>query len=389
MASYTKIPANNKQGYKYECRIDGPPDPITGERKQISRRGDTKKEALARAEAALNSLEGLASDQKTLKRISFEKFAAEWLEIYALTEVKASTVRIRSKEIKILNRYLANTPIVKITHRGYQKILQDLHKAEYARTTIEGVHVTANMIFKHALKEKIRKDNPCEGAVIPVKKLTVEDIENSLIEESYLEEKELVEFLHAVTEYGLELDKERFYLLAFSGLRVGELCALKWTDLNFTNNQLKVTKTLYNPDNNQYKYELTPPKTKAAIRTIDIDESIMLMLSELKQRMKITQDHSFIFMRENGTPFVPKTINNRMQRLLNKTTISKRATPHIFRHTHVSVLTEAGVDLATIMQRVGHDDMETTMKIYTHVTNKMRANANEKIKKYFANLLIS
>ncbi len=59
-----------------------------------------------------------------------------------------------------------------------------------------------------------------------------------------------------------------------------------------------------------------------------------------------------------------------MNRILKRTSITKKATPHIFRHTHISMLIEAGVDLPTIMARVGHDDAKTTLKIYTHVTKK-------------------
>ncbi|MGG3281786.1 tyrosine-type recombinase/integrase [Paenibacillus solani] len=76
-----------------------------------------------------------------------------------------------------------------------------------------------------------------------------------------------------------------------------------------------------------------------------------------------------------------------MERLLKKTSIKKAATPHIFRHTHISMLAEAGVDLKTIMQRVGHDDPETTLRIYTHVTEKMRKDANERIRIYFTDIL--
>ncbi|WP_425325621.1 tyrosine-type recombinase/integrase [Paenibacillus peoriae] len=65
----------------------------------------------------------------------------------------------------------------------------------------------------------------------------------------------------------------------------------------------------------------------------------------------------------------------------------KEATPHIFRHTHISMLSEAGVDLKTIMKRVGHDDPETTLKIYTHVTEKMKKDATEKIRIHFADIL--
>ncbi|WP_242069687.1 tyrosine-type recombinase/integrase [Paenibacillus dendritiformis] len=76
-----------------------------------------------------------------------------------------------------------------------------------------------------------------------------------------------------------------------------------------------------------------------------------------------------------------------MERLLKKTSIKKEATPHIFRHTHISMLAEAGVDLKTIMQRVGHDNPDTTLRIYTHVTEKMRKDANERIRIHFADIL--
>lgn len=75
-----------------------------------------------------------------------------------------------------------------------------------------------------------------------------------------------------------------------------------------------------------------------------------------------------------------------MARLLEHTNIKKDATPHIFRHTHISMLTEANVDLNTIMERVGHD-MQTTLKIYTHVTNKMKKDASEKMTSTFGNIL--
>lgn len=398
MAYFRKIPSNNKQGYKWQCVADGPPDPVTGKRQQISRRADTKKEAEKKVTAAIRKLQEDGIDEKKVRKLPFEEVAWEWLGIYAKSKVKSSTVRVREKEIKILLRYVAKVNIDKVSHRMHQKILNDLDDKEYAKTTIEGVHVTANLIYKYAIKEKMRKDNPCTGAVIPVKKLTVEDIENKTIEEEYLEHDELFEFLEAVKRYGLELDLERFYLLAFSGMRSGELCALKWSDINWETNEIRITKTLYNPDNNMKKYELTPPKTPGSIRTFDIDDDIIELLKvhkkkqnkiKLASRLKYPDYHdaNFIFCRENGYPFIQKNIIVRMERILKKTSIEKHATPHIFRHTHISMMAEAGIDLPTIMKRVGHDDMKTTMRVYTHVTDKMKKNAAERIKNHFSNIL--
>ncbi|WP_096201933.1 tyrosine-type recombinase/integrase [Bacillus sp. FJAT-45350] len=382
---------------RWECVADGPRDPATGKRKQITRRAKTQKEAKKRVEDALRSLEDYQIDEQLGKKILFEEVARVWLETYSLTGVKRSTIRIREKEIKILNRYIAKIPISLVTPAKYQKLINEI-APQYARTTVQGVNTTAVMIFKHAIKDKLIKDNPANDVVIPKKRKTVEEIENDSIEEKYLESFELEEFLQAVRAHGLDLDLERFYLLAFSGMRSGELCALKWTDLNFNTNEIRITKTLYNENNNMKTYELTPPKTEGSIRTIEIEKEIIdLLHSHYKRQTKMNMkyrheieeyhDSNFIFCRTNGYPFIQKTIIQRMQRLLERTSIEKHATPHIFRHTHISMLTEAGVDLPTIMERVGHEDIKTTMKIYTHVTNKMKKDASDKVRTLYQNAL--
>ncbi|MCY7542216.1 tyrosine-type recombinase/integrase [Bacillus safensis] len=387
------------KGKKWLAVGDGPPDPVTGKRKQIPRRGKTKKEAEQRVLKAIAALEEDGIDESVVKKMTFEKLAADWIRDYTLTTGnKKGTIRIRTKEIKILNRYIAKTNIAKITTRKYQKILNDLTEQEYARNTISGVHTTAGLIFKYAIQQKLLKHSPTEGAVVPKKRLTVEDIENNPIEEKYFEKEELEEFLLTVKEFGLDMDLERFYLLAFSGMRSGELCALKWTDINFETKEIRITKTIYSENNNMKEYELIPPKTAGSVRTIEVEDQIMDMLKEYQMRQKKRRlqsrikpeeyhDGNFVFARENGYPFLPKNIIVRMERLLEKTSIKKHATPHIFRHTHISMLTEARVDITTIMKRVGHDDMKTTMRIYTHVTEKMKEDASQKVQKTFGNIL--
>ncbi|MFC0525818.1 tyrosine-type recombinase/integrase [Pontibacillus salicampi] len=382
---------------KWVCVEEGPKDPVTGKRKQIARRADTKKEAKKRVNDALRTLEDDGINENAGKKITFDAVGADWLEVYSKTGVKNSTIRIRKKEINILNRFMAKAPINQISHAAYQKIINQLGP-DYARTTVQGVNTTANMIFKHAIKNKLIRDNPGRDVIVPKKRRTVEEIEKEEIEEKYLERSELEEFLQEVNKYGLELDKERFYLLAFSGMRSGELCALKWSDITFSKNQVRITKTLYNENNNMKSYELTPPKTEGSIRTIELEDEVIKLLQEHKKRQQKLKmkyrhtleeyhDENFVFCRPNGYPFAPKNIVVRMERLLEKTSIEKHATPHIFRHTHISMMAEAGIDLATVMKRVGHEDTKTTMKIYTHVTNKMKEDASDKVRNLYGNVL--
>ncbi|OAB41010.1 integrase [Paenibacillus macquariensis subsp. defensor] len=397
MASYTKIPANNKQGYKWICTIEGPPDPTTGKRNQIPRRADTQKEALARAQSVYNERK-LGVDSKKNKKTTIKDVADEWLKTYSKGKVKRRSVVQRGVQINNLNNYFKKKPISKITHRDYQNFLNDLDDQEYAHNTMLGINNTANMIFKYAIKHKIRIDNPTIDAVIPQKLTTVEEIENKdqLIEDKYLNRSELLDFFSTINEHGELQDKEIFYLLAFSGFRSGELCALKWTDIDFVSNQIRITKTM--DSDNMRNYQLVTPKTTGSIRLVPIDENVMIILMEHKERqasqMKSQRDYfkdyhdkKFVFRNDDGYPLNVQHIRIRMQRIIKDTSITKHATPHIFRHTFVSMLAEAEVDLNTIMQRVGHENEKTTLNIYTHVTQKMQKNADLKIKNHYSDVL--
>lgn len=383
---------------KWECVADGPRDPVTGKRNQIRRRGKSKTIAKKKVEEAIRKLEDHGIDERKNKHVTFEKIAWEWFSVYSLTGVKDSTLRNRRSSVKVLLRYIAKSNIATIETRQLQKIFVDLFEKDLSRALMENAKVTLNAIFKYAVEHKLRIDNPATAVVIPKKQLTVEEIENTTVSEKFFERHELEEFLQKALTDGLQFDKEWFYLLAFTGMRVGELCALTWKDINFKENTIRITKTLDMPDHNMRKFKLTPPKTKAAIRVIDVDDDIMNLLKAHKiKQVKIKlgtrkgiedyHDGNFVFARKNGYPYSSRFIYDRIIRLIKKTSIKKIEGPHILRHTHITMLTEAGVDLKTIMDRVGHDDSKTTMDIYTHVTETMKEDATVKMKNRYGDIL--
>lgn len=391
-----------KSGYVWECVADGPPNPATGKRRQIRRRGKTQREAKQRVEDAIRKLSLDGIDESISRTVTFEELANKWLEVYAATGVKRGSIRVRRKEINILKKYFGKSPITAITHAMYQEALIHMSKKgndgkPYADNTIDGVNTCASMIFKYAIKNKLIKHNPREGAIVPKKPITIEELEKNSIEEKFMESDELDEFLGVVLSKGLNMDKEWFFTLAFSGMRPGELLALKKEDMDFNNNRIRITKTLINENNNMREYYLDTTKTNKA-RIIDMDERIMFMLRKLihnndKHKMKSRtliddfHDEDFVFMRPNGYPFYVKNLGDRMRRLMRFANIEKHLTPHCFRHTHISMLAEAGVDLPTIMQRVGHEDPDTTLKIYTHVTNKMKERSVESVTSHHKKIL--
>ncbi|WP_079709964.1 tyrosine-type recombinase/integrase [Paraliobacillus ryukyuensis] len=386
-----------KSGERWEAVEDIGVNPTTGKRKQVTRLGKTRKEAKERLEKYLRSVEEYGVDEKQSLRITFEEVAKEWIKVYESTGRKKSSVYIRTKEIRLLNKHMSKKPIGSITHMFYQNVINEL-ATDLARTTVQGVNNCAGMIFKFAKRNKLMKELPNEDVVIPKKRKSVDEIKKDNIAEKYLEHVELEDFFEKLNIHGLELDKERFYLLAFTGMRSGELCALQKQDLDFENNTIDINKTIYNNTNNMKAYELTPPKTVGSIRVIDVDQPIMDMLKKLvrkndEHKMEYRtliddfHDKDFLFQRKNGYPYSPAYLLKRMNRIVERTKIEKKATPHIFRHTHISMMAEAKVDLATIMKRVGHEDVDTTMKIYTHVTDKMKKDASEKMSNLYGNIL--
>lgn len=386
-----------KAGVVWEAIAHVGHDPVTGKRKQVARRGKTKKEAKERIEKYLRSIQDYGIDENLAKKITFEKIAQEWLKSYEMEGKKKNSIRIRKREIKTLNGYMAKKPIGMISHNFYQSVIYELSK-KLERTTVQGINTCAGMIFRFAKKNNLLRDSPNADVVIPKKRKSVDEVRYDKVADKYLEHEELQEFFDVLLKHGLKHDKERFYVLAFSGMRSGELCALKKQDLDFKENTIDINKTIYNEKNNMKEYELTPPKTEGSIRVVTMDKPIMEMLKRVvrsndEHKMQYRtilddyHDEDFLFSRPNGYPFAQKNLLVRMNRLMDKTNIKKHATPHIFRHTHISMLAEAGVDLPTIMQRVGHEDIDTTMQIYTHVTNKMKKDATTKIENLYGNIL--
>lgn len=320
--------------------------------------------------------------------IIFSDFANEWVERYK-HQVKPPTVRIRKNEINRLNEYFAARMLRSISKKEYQNCLYDMfNKKGYSESTVSGTHGTARMIFRNAVELDVIKADPTEFAKPPRKIETLEEIEKKDEIPKYLEKEDLATFLRIAHDGGLYQDYAIFLLLAYTGIRVGELCALKWSDILFEESLISITKTYYNPTNNLRKYELGLPKTKSSRRNVHVSAKVLKELElhrarQRKEEMKnknVWHKEDFVFTADKypGYPAYVKLIDIRMDRLLRISGLPTELTPHSLRHTHTSLLAEAGVGLEEIMERLGHVDDDTTRKVYLHVTKEMKKEAAHK-----------
>lgn len=388
MASFQKY--KTKQGDKWMFIIENGIDPQTGNRRRIVRRGFNKQKEAKDAAKELEYQLGIRRLESG-GDITFEDMAEEWLSVYGVTDRKISTIRVRQHEIGHLKKYFAKYKINDITKKMYQNALTNLKsKDNLAHNTISGIHGTARMIFKRAMEQDLIFYDPTQYAFIPKDKKTVEDIENTKVEDKYLEKHELKLFL----DKAKEINEETYimlFTLAWTGLRAGELVALKWKDIDFVEKTINITKTYYNPKNNTKDFHLLPPKTAGSIRKIIVEDEVIRLLQKQQLKMKQAKfqlgkdyfDGNFVFARMNGPyygyPHFIKTVENRMARVLKELPmITKHLTPHSLRHTHTSLLAEAGVELLQIMDRLGHTDDETTTQVYLHITKERKTEASRK-----------
>lgn len=375
-------------------------DPVTGKRKQKETRGfETKAEAEAEAKRILAEIEkGIYVDEKN---ITFAEFVPEFLKLYQATgKAKSGSVRVRKTRCNTLQNYFQNIRMKDITIKMYQDMLIELSK-KYSKETIISIHATGRMLFRKANELGIIKTNPAARAEIPTTQKTVEEIESSEAVPEFMEKDELTKFLKAIPEHSLDFqDYPIFVVLAYTGIRVGELCALKWSDLDIKNKTLSITKTIDNEKNNTREYKLVPPKTKSSIRVVEISDTVLHALNEQRKNQNIMKmehrdtyhDADFIFTKNNarygyyGYPFMQKDIGSRMKRLLKITGLNSELSPHSLRHTHTSLLAAAGVSLETIQDRLGHKNDDMTRSVYLHVTKELKREASQKFEELMGGL---
>jgi integrase len=279
------------------------------------------------------------------------------------------TVRVREHESAKLANHFTGYQVKQITRKMYQDFLIDLHEKGFAANTISGIHSTGKMIFAKAVELEVIKNDPTEFAKPPRAQRTVDDIENQEQSFKYLEKDELTLFL----------------------------VRIEWADLNTDDYTIEITKTYYNPRNVTMEYQLLTPKTSKSIRTIEPDPMVFKELSNHKDKQNEIKrlnkddyhDKDFIFAKiENYKeyPELIKTIHNRMRRLLRLAGLNEKLSPHSLRHTHVSLLAEAGADIFQIIERLGHSSDEQIRTVYLHVTKTMKKEASQKFSELMRNL---
>lgn len=383
---------NGSYTYRYDTK-----DPTTGKRKQ----GETTKFATPK-EAYLAGIKieeeirnGIFIQEKDTL---FVDWCDKWLELYAATgKVKQRTVDIRRETLTITRKAFAGLKLREITKLKYQSFLDGLKNKGYSKSSVQLQHSVCRMLFQKGVQLELIRNSPADDAEMPAFRQTVEQLETEEALPKYLEKEELALLLNTAKESGDSQGYHVLFTLAYTGMRIGELCALKVTDIDQINKNISVTKTLFNR-NGIPNFKLSTPKTKSSIRKIDISNAVITILKNQESwrnaykmsERKTYQEKQFIFVNAFNYPGYPAScerFQKFMKRMLELAKLPTTLTPHSLRHTYTSLMAEAGVELPTIQRLLGHQNDGITQGIYLHVTKPKRREAAEKLDDLMSGLL--
>ena len=366
---------------------------LFGKRKRIVRGGFLReKDARKAARDFENNLDkGIAVIQQN--NITLHDFMYDVWFPYHKNFVKISTQVITNGAMRRIDKYFpVKTKLRNINATMCMNFINYLfYDKKLSRSTITTTLSCLKMIFKHAfIVEKIITGNPTEYVFLP--KMYSQDKERILSSDSqkrlYLEKNEIHAFLSVARQARNAFPFVTFFmLLIYTGMRAGEALALEWKNVDLKNKVIHVKSTIYyKPDNQFYVYS---PKTKSSIRDIVISDTL---LNELKQYRKkfleymiknqkrwINNGYDFVFVSRTqpGNPIRMSTVSSCTKRLGQKIGFSSLH-PHMFRHTHVSILAAAQVPLSAIKERLGHSNDKTTEQIYLHITKQFKTETANK-----------
>ncbi|EQA4766674.1 tyrosine-type recombinase/integrase [Staphylococcus pseudintermedius] len=349
-------------------------DPITGKQKRTTRRGfKTEREAKI-AEARLQtevSQNGFLNNDIT----TFEEVYKLWLEQYENTVRESTYQRVLTLFDTAILEHFKDIPVKKITVPYCQKVINKWNK-QYS--DMKAIRIYESNVLNYAVNLKTIADNPFKYTKAPRKKETKQDASMK-----YYSSDELKQFLTFVEDDPLYY--AIFRTLAFTGFRRGELMALTWNDIDFNKQTITVNKTYARGLN--YKLVIQEPKTKSSLRTISIDDKTASILKtwrihqrveSLKYGHNTSNKHQPVFTDvTNNKSLYPEHTNKVLNAMCDKHHF-KRIKVHGFRHTHCSLLFEAGLSIQEVQDRLGHGDIKTNMDIYAHVTEKQRDQVTEK-----------
>ena len=366
---------------RWEGRYTAGYDPKTGKRIIKNVLGKTQaevKQKLSTAMEACKAVDVVRSDDYTVA-----EWLRTWFALYAKPNIRPTTARSYqgSMELHIIPR-IGCIKLNKLTGRDIQKLYKDLmengrlRKAQKSKqpglssTTVRGIHMMLHNALDRAVKERLILRNPTEDCIIP--KVQKQEMK-------ILHPEDMKAYLEAAEKRGV---LPMFYLELVSGIRKGELVALRWEDLDVEHRTISVSKQALGGLGKELV--VNRPKTENSIRAISIPQDAVDLLVQAHEKHP---ENPYLFPSPlTGGMYHPDSVVNLHKKILKDAGL-EHIRFHDLRHTFATMALQNGVDVKTVSNMLGHYDAGFTLRTYTHATRQMQEQAAEKMGNFMAQVM--
>ena len=368
-----------KRGSTWSYRIDGPIDPATGKRRQISKGGfRTKRDA----ENALSVVKyELDTGQHVRRsRLTVGEYFEGWLPSQA-NRLAPSTMKAYRTAIGRLDRHIGQMPLQALTPEVVEQLHEDLREDGLSPKTVLNTHHVLQAGLRDAARRGLVSQNVAAVAQTP---------SNTREPQLVLSRTELQVVIDEIEDPTMNAIVR---VASRTGLRRGELVALRYDDIDLEARTIRVDSSITAVGGG---FVEGPPKTKKSRRVVAIDDQTVEVLRQQRERSEdlrtrldaepISGD-DFVFTRPNLEHLHPDGLSNQFTRILSRIS-SEHEIPlitfHGLRHTHATHCLEAGVNPKAVADRLGHSSVATTLDLYSHITAATSAAVADHISEYLA-----
>lgn len=298
---------------------------------------------------------------ETAKKINIS--VADWVEQYLQTqEIKLSTMKIYERHLKkYIKPFFQNISLRKLNKEILQAFVNSL--SDKAPSTVKGIFSFLRKTLKTAGKK---------GFISPIWiDIELPKGKHHQIEVFTKDEQQAIEQSLNIYEKTNEIG---ILICLYTGLRIGELCGLKWDDIDFVSKTMVINRTIQRITiDGKSVVKAFEPKSESSHRKIPIPS---FLIGELK-KIKDVSNTPYI-LQTKGHMMEPRTFQYQYKQILERAGVQYR-NPHILRHTFSVRALEVGFDFKTLSEILGHSNAVITMKTYAHSLYEHKKNSMERL----------
>lgn len=320
------------------------------------------------------------------KRITFSEWVKEWLDVYQKPVIRESTYTNSLNRWRLhIDPYFKSVQLKSVKTEHIQRYINeklekrlDGRPGGYSPSMVQLLYLLIDGALEKAVELDYIPKNPANGIKVRMrehKDKRIFTIEEQRRFENYVRE-----------DMKLHPNSSIFLLLLYTGMRVGEALGLQLSDVDMERREIHINRTagvITKPSGSGIQFYVSPPKTKAGKRIIPMsDTAAAILAGQIEYRNSMVEamrhvwlergnspelaDAGYIYITDGGNVIIKANLDRKLNRLYELCGISPRVSLHGLRHTFATRWIEAGLDVRSLAEILGHTDIKMTLNTYTH-----------------------